>query len=136
RTTRGLLRRRPIEIAGPVRYIGKEANQLDERTHGILDDPDEATVDYTPPLADWRTLTLPVLALMDRRQVAEALGTCTETIGRWIRGRTTPSSAVRRKATALALSHARQLTTAAGRTPPSDDRAALWLAQRAAQQPG
>jgi hypothetical protein len=73
--TAGLLRRRPVEAIPPVGYIGKEGNKLDDRLSGLVTNPDEYRSQYVDPAQTvWTELVLPVLATMDRAEVARNSG--------------------------------------------------------------
>jgi hypothetical protein len=82
RLTRGVLRRRPVR-AVDVRYIGKEANRLDDVQAGLVGQLGEVLNEYDDPNDSWvHRLVLPVLAGYSGRQLATLLGTDRRTIDR------------------------------------------------------
>jgi hypothetical protein len=104
--TRGLLQHRPVRGVLPAHYIGKEANRIDDRTHGLVDDADEYRTEYTDPTdPEWAQRILPVLASIARRELAQKLGVDRGTVTRWFNG-VQPHQAHRDRARAVAVEHA------------------------------
>ncbi len=83
RLTRGVLHRRPVHLAGPLRHIGKEANRLDDVQAGLVGDLGDVLTEYHDPYAGWfHQLVLPVLERYSGRQLADLLRTDRRTIDR------------------------------------------------------
>ena len=74
RQTIGLLQRRPVTRSS-LSYVGKESNKLEEVEAGLVYDPEEVYTMYADPEHDpWRTVVVPILKRMPRRQLAELTG--------------------------------------------------------------
>jgi hypothetical protein len=105
RETIGLLRRRPVEAIQPLHRIGREANDLSERAHGL------AAYDvheYAPPEdAEWHTLVVPVLRQLPSRQIVERTGIPLRTVQRALAGTTVPVAHHLADLRAVAVEHAR-----------------------------
>ena len=94
RLTRGLLRRRPVHV-GDLRYIGKEANKLDDVQAGIIGQLGDVVTEYTDPNDDaFQRLVLPALDRYSGRELARLVGTDRRTIDR-VRGGAGPRPALR-----------------------------------------
>lgn len=92
--TAGLLRRRPVEAIPPTSYVGKEGNKLDDRMSGLVTDPANYP-NYRSQYVDpehtiWTELVIPVLATMDRGEVARLSGLHRRTIERYLRREAIP----------------------------------------------
>lgn len=130
RDTKGLLRRRPVHLIWPPRYIGREANRLTDQATGLLN-PDEALADYTPDTHDWEHLVLPLLRHCSTKQLASDLGTSRRSIQRWCSGQNVPPHDMRQRAAEHLQALFAQQISALGRRTPTDQRTALWLANQA-----
>ena len=116
RSTRGQLQRRPINIAGPLHLIGKEANRLDDVQAGIVGSPGEVLTDYTPVSDEWFwDYVLPVLQRYSGRQLAVLAGVDRRTIDRIRRG-VPPRTTLRVALTGLAARDAGAELSAIGVT--------------------
>ncbi|MCU1358014.1 MAG: hypothetical protein JWM89_3432 [Acidimicrobiales bacterium] len=104
--TTGLLRRRPVQAIQPVTYIGKEANDLEQRATGTSTD-DHTTTYENRTSEDWDSLVVPVLRTIPTRTTARATGIGQRTIQRALSGRTRPHPDARRTLTDHAIEHAR-----------------------------
>ena len=125
RSTRGLLRRRPI-TASTIDLIGKESNRLEERTAGLLGDLTEAVTTYSHPDHDpWRTLVLPVLATIRTQTLVGWTGLDPRTIQRLRKGSIYPHSRTRAILTLVATEHAERKLREQGHMPPDDLLACL-----------
>jgi hypothetical protein len=107
RNTRGLLRVRPVRGVQPSRYVGKEANRIDDRADGLIDQPDDYRTEYIDPTDRiWRDLVVPVLADMPRKVVIERSGLNRRSIERIILDGVHPHPANRALLIDLAVGHA------------------------------
>lgn len=101
RSTRGVLRRRPVAVL-ETRHIGKEANNLDDVRAGLHGDLSDVVNEYPDPGHDpLHALVLPVLAGYSGRRLADLLETDRRTIDR-IRAGGTPRRALRARIIDLA----------------------------------
>ena len=113
--TTGVLRRRSIEAAGPIVYVGKEGNRLDERLNGLVTDPSDYRSLYEDPArTTWSELLLPVLAKMPRAEVLSGSKLSRRTIERYIYRGMHPHKTHEDALTRLAINHASQELTAWG----------------------
>lgn len=104
--TAGLLRRRPVQGIDPITYIGKEAHDLDNRTHGVITADADTTV-YAPPNDEaWRTLIVPTLRRIPTAHTTRETGVNRRTIQRALNGRK-PHPAVRQRLHEFAVHFAR-----------------------------
>jgi hypothetical protein len=105
RNTRGLLQRRPVELDGPVRLIGKEANNIEEVQAGRYAQLDEIITEYVDPDDDhFHQQVMPLLEHMSAREIARLVGADRRTIGRIRKGEIrTPGAALRQALTRLAV---------------------------------
>jgi hypothetical protein len=102
RNTRGLLQRRPIHLAGPVRLIGKEANNIDEAQAGRYAQLDEIITEYHNPGDDqFHREVMPLLDHFSGRELARLVAADRRTIDR-IRAGQMPRPTLRTSLTALA----------------------------------
>jgi hypothetical protein len=125
-TTIGLLARRPVEAVRPARYVGKEANRIDEREHGLLDNVSDYRTEYTNLGADdWTQLVVPVLTRIPRTRVVEASGLNLRSIQRVLAGKTRPHRRNQEHLTTVAIAYAREQLTAHGHGVPADGIAVL-----------
>ncbi|HEX2809223.1 MAG TPA: hypothetical protein VHN80_23915, partial [Kineosporiaceae bacterium] len=121
RLTRGLLRRRPVRVLD-VRYIGKEANRLDDVQAGLVGQLGEVLNEYDDPNDSWvHRLVLPVLAGYSGRQLATLLGTDRRTIDR-IRAGQKPRPGLRDALLHLAVQQATDDLCANGTLPRDEAR--------------
>ena len=91
RTTVGYLRRRHIRV-GPLTYIGKESNRLDDVEHGLIHDLAEVRAHYSDPATDpWVTDVLPVLHRIPAERLARTVR-CTARTVKSLRNRHTKPS--------------------------------------------
>jgi hypothetical protein len=94
RNTRGLLQRRRIDLAGPVRLIGKEANNIDDVQAGRYAQQDEIITEYSDPADDhFHQHVMPLLDHLSGRELASLVGADPRTIHR-IRGGQMPRRAL------------------------------------------
>jgi hypothetical protein len=83
RNSSGLLQRRPIHLAGLLRLIGKEANNIEEVQAGRYAQLDEIITEYQDPNDDQFHQTLmPALGHLSGRELARHVGTDRRTIDR------------------------------------------------------
>jgi hypothetical protein len=88
--------------ASSIRYIGKEANRLEDVESGLVGDIDDVLTEYVDPIQNpLRTLVLPVLEDLTSRVVGDRIGVNHTTVVR-IRNGTAPNPSVRQKLWALA----------------------------------
>jgi hypothetical protein len=121
RLTRGVLRRRPVRVLD-VRYIGKEANRLDDVQAGLVGQLGEVLNEYDDPNDSWvHRLVLPVLAGYSGRQLATLLGTDRRTIDR-IRAGQMPRPGLRDALLHLAVQQATDDVCANGTLPRDEAR--------------
>lgn len=124
--TVGLLRRRPVEVLPPVRYIGKEGNRLDERITGLFTSQDEFQTEYVDPSRTiWSEVVVPVLLTMDRATVARAAGVHRRTFERWLYKGVRPHPKHERILTELAGEHAAEALRERGPAVPQEMRVVL-----------
>jgi len=115
RNTRGLLRLRPVRGVIPARYVGKEANRIDDRGDGIVDQPDDYRTEYIDPTDRvWHDLVVPVLRTTPRSEVIRRSGLNRRTIERVILRGMYPHASHRAQLTELAITHAKPELRAAG----------------------
>jgi hypothetical protein len=106
--TAGLLRRRPIEAAGPILYMGKEGNRLDDRLNGLVTDPSDYRSMYEDPArTTWSELVVPVLATMPRPEVASLSGLSRRTIERYVYRGMRPHKTHEDQLTRIAVNYAK-----------------------------
>jgi hypothetical protein len=102
RNTCGLLQRRPIHLVGPVRLIGKEANNIDEVQAGRYAQLDEIITEYHNPADDhFHKEVMPILDHLSGRELAALVGADRRTIDRIRRGQA-PRPELRHTLTQLA----------------------------------
>jgi hypothetical protein len=83
RNTSGLLQRRPVHLDGPVRLIGKEANNIDEVQAGLYAQLDEIVTEYHNPTDDhFHREVMPLLDHLSGRELARLVGADRRTIDR------------------------------------------------------
>ena len=104
----GLLQRRPITPLPPILYIGKEANDLHQRAHGITTHDQTNTTYQHPQHTTWTQLTRAVLKTIATKTIAEQTRIPLRTIQRAINGHNTPEPKTLRTLTEYAISHARK----------------------------
>jgi hypothetical protein len=91
--TRGLLGRRPV-VASAFRYIGKEANRLEEVQQQVLHEEAEVrTAHQDPSQTPWRRVIQPLLATLSTAQVARWAGVERRTAQYYRSGTKEPSAA-------------------------------------------
>ena len=127
--SRGKLRRRPVAgLPVMTRLVGKESNRLDDRQTGALLGESEYITDYGSVRDVWTTVILPVLADIDRRVIAAAVGVSPNTVTRWFTQRTIPHggpSGHLQRARDLATEHATTQLRVSGLEPPRTWEACL-----------
>jgi hypothetical protein len=74
RNTRGLLQRRPIHLAGPVRLIGKEANNIDNVQAGLYAQLHEIITEYVKD-DHFHQQVMPLLDDLSGHKLARRVGT-------------------------------------------------------------
>lgn len=96
RSTRGLLRRRPVAVrTGSIRYIGKESNRLEDVQSGLVHDRTEVLTEYPDPAQDpWVHRDLPELRNIGPAELRRRTGVPLSTIKHVLAGRH-PSAANR-----------------------------------------
>jgi hypothetical protein len=95
RNTRGLLQRRPVHLDGPVRLIGKEANNIEEVQAGRYAQLNEIITEYRNPSGDHlHREVMPLLDHLSGRELALLVGADRRTIDR-IRSGPMPRRALR-----------------------------------------
>jgi hypothetical protein len=103
RGTRGVLQRRGVALVGPVRLIGKEANNIDEVQAGRYAQLDEILTEYHDPVDDhFHQHLVPLLDHFSGRQLARLVRTDRRTIDRIRNGQIrTPGAELRQILTQL-----------------------------------
>jgi hypothetical protein len=97
------LQRRSIHLRGPVRLIGKEANNIDEVQAGRYAHLDEIVTEYSDPADDhFHQNVLPILDHLSGRELAQLVGADRRTIDRIRRGLQKPRQELRQGLTELA----------------------------------
>ena len=87
RNTRGLLQRRSVHLTGPVRLIGKEANNIDEVQAGRYAQLDEIINEYHDRTDDhFHQEVMPLLDHLSRRELARLVRTDRRTVDRIRKG--------------------------------------------------
>jgi hypothetical protein len=83
RNTRGILKRRRVNLAGPARLIGKEANNIDEAQAGRYAQLDEVITEYHEPTDDhFHREVMLLLVDLPGRELARLVGVDRRTIDR------------------------------------------------------
>ena len=124
--TRGLLQHRPVRGVLPAHYIGKEANRIDDRTHGLLEDVDEYRTEYVDPTdRAWHELVVPVLRTIPRAELAERSGLHRRSIERLLLRGVQPHSGNRERLIDLALECATKVLDERGMSAPRQTEALL-----------
>jgi hypothetical protein len=109
RETRGLLQRRHVTPDGPIRQIGKEAHQLEDRDADLAADPGALLTEYSNPSDDeFRERVLQFIRERPVREIATATGLSERTIKRARTGAWALNPATVAKLTAHAYTAARQ----------------------------
>jgi hypothetical protein len=126
RNTRGLLQVRPVRGVLPAHYVGKEANRIDDRVHGLVDTVDEYRTEYVGP-ADrvWRDLVVPALKMTPRAELIERSGLHRRTIERLLLNGARPHPANREGLVKIAVDYATTQLQVRGMSVPSDTNAIL-----------
>ena len=107
RATRGVLHRRPVHLLTPPTLIGKEANNLDDVTAGLVTTLDQVLTDYTNPHNDnFRELVWPVLARYSGRHLAALVRADRRTIDRTAKAKNPAPNSPRTSATSPSTSPA------------------------------
>jgi hypothetical protein len=103
RNTRGFLQRRPVHLDGPVRLIGKEANNIDEVQAGRYAQLDDIITEYHNPTDDdtFHQQVMPLLDDIPGRELARIVGVDRRTIDRIRKGQV-PRVKLRQALTQLA----------------------------------
>jgi hypothetical protein len=121
--TKGFLQRRAVHVSH-LMYTGKESNRLDDVASGMVHKWDDVRNEYCDTRHDpWRTLVVPVLALMPLDILANVTGLKERAIRDLQKGRSTP----RYHSTRVALVGAvgRYVRESLPKLAPRDDFAAL-----------
>jgi hypothetical protein len=117
----GLLGRRTVHALPPT-YIGKETNQREEATSGLVHDLDEVLNQYGDPEQDtFSTLVVPVLREMPVADVARAAKRSPRSIKADRAGDAMPRPATREALVKIAASYARDRLVALGVEPARND---------------
>jgi hypothetical protein len=130
--TKGLLQRCPV-TATYVYRIGKESNDLENRSIGLVHDIEELVTEYNDPRRDpFKALVLPVLRSWSARRIAKAMNLDRSSVAR-IRSGRTPHRIHATKLCDLAAGIARTGLRAWRVTCPDDDLSCcyVYLRQRA-----
>jgi hypothetical protein len=134
RATRGLLGRRPVYTRSElIRCIGKEGNRLQDRQQDLVHDPAEVLTEYHDPCRDpWRTLVVPVLREIPKRDLAQAAGIHSRTVVALRNGHASPRPRHRAALLQVAATFARDQLHTWGFSAPPDDYAAcaVYLDER------
>jgi hypothetical protein len=101
RNTRGLLQRRPIHLAGPVRLIGKEANNIDNVQAGLYAQLHEIITEYVKD-DHFHQQVMPLPDDLSGHKLARRVGAHPRTIHR-IRAEQMPRPALGNRIIDLAL---------------------------------
>lgn len=124
RATVGLLRRRPVRLA-ELRYIGKEANRLEEVASGLVHDPEEVLAEYADPEQDpFDRFVRPILREVPKHTLAEAAGIHPRKVAAIRNGHARPRPAHRKALVEAAGRFAWDRLREAGLAPPVDPVAA------------
>jgi hypothetical protein len=103
RNTRGLLERRPVQLAGYPRLIGKEANNIDEAQAGRYAQLNEIITEYRDPGDDhFDRQIMSAVSHVPSRELARLVGVDRRTIDRIRKGQT-PRAGLRLALTQVAL---------------------------------
>ena len=106
--TIGKLSRRPVFAMYPI-YVGKESNRIEEVEQGTIHDWDEVRTEYHDPKSNpWRTIVVPVLKTMNRREIATRAGISRRHVIRLLNLEQMPSPELRDRLSELAGVHARK----------------------------
>ena len=124
RVTSGLLGRRAVHALPPT-YIGKETNQLEEATAGLVHDLDEVVNEYPDPSRGAFSLVRQVLCECPVNEIVKGTGLSPSTMKRARAGRSFPHPANEAKLISYAATHARRKLREAGIRPPREDYAAI-----------
>jgi hypothetical protein len=127
--TVGELGRRTVFGIYPI-YMGKESNRLEEVEQGTVHDWEEVRSEYHDPNADpWRTLVVPILRTMNRKDLARRAGVTERHIARLRSLREMPSLKLRERLVQYAADHSRGHL---GEDAPREDLAvcAVYLRQK------
>jgi len=107
RSTRGLVRVRPVRGVRPARYVGKEANRIEDRADGLIEHPDDYRTDYVDPTDRiFRDLVVPVLLTMPRSGVIERSGLTRRSVERILLHSVHPHATHRERLAEIAAAHA------------------------------
>ena len=128
--TQGQLRLRPVESAPELTdLIGKEGNDLEERTAGISYDPDEYRSQYGSRGDRWTRLVLPALEAIGPEELAKranrSIGTVYEVLKGDTRSAGTPAARYRE----IAVEEARHRLERDGQRVPRHPYGALYRAR-------
>jgi hypothetical protein len=124
--TKGLLSLRPVRGIRVKRYIGKEANRIDDRTHGVIDTVDQYRTEFVDPTDRvWSELVVPVLKDIPRNEVARRADLDRGTITRYFRRGVRPHLANRDRMFEIAVEHALAHLRDVGHAVPRSDLAIL-----------
>jgi hypothetical protein len=89
--TEGLLIRRPVEAVQPPIYLGKEANNIEDRAVGLLTNPTEHTNVYEAPGdVAWTAQVVPILQAIPTQVIAARSGVNLRTVQRACSGSAIP----------------------------------------------
>ena len=125
--TAGLLQRRPVEALPPSVYIGKEGNKLDDRLSGLVTRPEDYRAEYVDPSHSvWSELVLPVVATINRGEVARRSCLSRRTIERYLYGGMRPNRTHETKLTEIAFQVAKERLVEWGEVPPADPCTLLY----------
>jgi len=121
RDTRGLLRRRRVQMLGNPAHIGKEGNLLEERVRGEIVEEQDYLDEYDDPeWSDFETIVKPAMLLLSSGRLSEASGLDRTTVKRIRSGRSVGTRDSRRRLFEATLLLAREELRRQGITPPRD----------------
>jgi hypothetical protein len=104
----GLLKERPVQ---PLtrHLVGKEGNKIEERMEGLALEDEEYLNEYVNPKESlWASIVVPVLATMNKSQLAREAGVDRTTIQRYVSRGVTSHHRHEVMLTSLAVAHARK----------------------------
>jgi hypothetical protein len=130
--TEGVLLRRPVEAVWPPVYIGKEANDIADRAHGLIEHQADHTNTYVPAAAPlWSDLVVPALRALPTGEVARRSGVHVRTVQRAGAGSAVPHPTARGQLLRTVVAMAREALGDCSRT--DEDSTVLHRFREASQ---
>ncbi|MEX1134685.1 MAG: hypothetical protein WED83_07570 [Acidimicrobiia bacterium] len=128
--TQGLLQRRPVKSAPVLTdLIGKEGNDLEERSTGIIDDPDDYRTEYGNRGDRWSQLVLPFLDALGAEEVMRRTGRSRSAVYEVLGGRTKGTGVPSAKYREVAIEEAANRLRGTGLPVPRHPYGVLYLAR-------